>query len=130
MAESTVSAEQFNGLVSAMTGLTDLIKKDVEERRAAAEAATRPADVDALAVAEAVTTSGLPTAMHASVFAAVKAGADVDAAIESAKATVQSIVTEAGGKTPAPLVLGAPKTGAVISTESLDAALTSYLLGK
>lgn len=130
MADSTISADQFNGLVAAMTGLTDRLNKDATERAAAAEAANKPAEVDALAVAEAITTSGLPTAMHASVFAAVKAGTDTTVAIEAAKKTVESIVKESGASkgSTAPVLVGTPKS--TLSTEAQDALLNDYLLGK
>lgn len=127
MADTTLTPDQVNGLVSAMTTLADRLNQESKERKEAAEAASKPAEVDALAVAEAVTTSGIPTAMHASVFASVKAGTEVSAAIEAAKKTVQSIVSESGGSK-APLIVGAPKP--VLNLEATESLLNDYLLGK
>jgi len=134
MADS-ITPEQAKALTDAMTGLTTALTQEAAARKAAQEAAEAPEPIDPLAVAQAITESGLPTVMHADVTNAVRAGQPVAEAVAATKARYDAIVAEAKGtKTPAtaPVVaFTAPAgTGTVGVSEADRARYASYLLGK
>ena len=116
VAETTVNADTLVELTKAVSGLVEAFQEDRKERaEALAEAAKEKEEAkpDPLAVALAVSESGLPKPYMSRVIEAVAGGAELEEAVKTAKAEVDEIAKALGvkeSKDTKKVTIGAPQT--------------------
>lgn len=133
MSDTTISTEQATALTSAMSALTEALVKDQADRKAAQEAANAPKPIDPLAVARALSESGIPAVMHVDVTNAIEAGKSVEEAVRDTKARYDEIVKgarETAGSAPSTFVIGTPQPVGASTMVNEAEKLNRYLLGK